>query len=94
VVAALGVLGAVVFMGLCGVVAVIAWLRPGAATPITVMATVMGAMGTLVTPFMRAVDGERQPAAAVARSTPASRPRADLAQRLADAVRARRTCAP
>ncbi len=52
VVAVLAVLGAVVFMGLCGGVAVIAWLRPGAATPITVMATVMGAMGTLVTPFI------------------------------------------
>ncbi|MFC8841100.1 hypothetical protein ACFT8Q_13455 [Streptomyces griseoincarnatus] len=45
-------LGAVVFMALCGGVAVIAWLRPGAATPITVMATVMGAVGTLVTPFI------------------------------------------
>lgn len=55
VVAVLAVLGAVVFMGLCGGVAVIAWLRPGAATPITVMATVMGAMGTLVTPFITMV---------------------------------------
>jgi len=52
VVAVLAVLGAVVFMGLCGVVAVIAWLRPGAATPITVMAAVVGSMGTLVTPFI------------------------------------------
>jgi hypothetical protein len=52
VVVVLAVLGAVVFMVLCGGVAVIAWLRPGAATPITVMAAVMGAMGTLVTPFI------------------------------------------
>ncbi|MFE7244862.1 hypothetical protein OHA79_51935 (plasmid) [Streptomyces sp. NBC_00841] len=51
-VAVLAVLGAVVFMGLCGGVAVIAWLRPGAATPITVMATVMASMGALVTPFI------------------------------------------
>ncbi|WP_371631835.1 hypothetical protein OG892_39640 [Streptomyces sp. NBC_00341] len=51
-VAVLAVLGAVVFMGLCGVAAVIAWLRPGAATPITVMAAVMSPIGTLVTPFI------------------------------------------
>ncbi|WP_405204839.1 hypothetical protein OG795_33755 (plasmid) [[Kitasatospora] papulosa] len=52
VVAVLVVLCAVIFMGLCGTAAVIAWLRPGAATPITVMATVMGPLGTLLTPFI------------------------------------------
>ncbi|MFD8802985.1 hypothetical protein [Streptomyces atroolivaceus] len=51
-VAVLAVLGVVVFVGLCGVAAVITWLRPGAAAPITVMAAVMGPIGTLAAPFI------------------------------------------
>ncbi|MFD8802984.1 hypothetical protein [Streptomyces atroolivaceus] len=52
VVAVLAVLITLVVMGLCVGVGVIAWLRPGAATPITVMATVMAAVGTVAAPFV------------------------------------------
>ncbi|MFJ3594792.1 hypothetical protein OG693_00030 [Streptomyces sp. NBC_01259] len=52
VVAVLAAIGTMLLMLLCAGVAVIAWLRPGAATPISVMATVMGAVGTVAAPLV------------------------------------------
>ncbi|WP_371631834.1 hypothetical protein OG892_39635 [Streptomyces sp. NBC_00341] len=52
VVAVLAVLITLLVMGLCVGVGLIAWLRPGAATPITVMATMMAAAGTVAAPFV------------------------------------------
>ncbi|MFJ1902203.1 hypothetical protein [Streptomyces sp. NPDC088115] len=52
VVAVLAAIGTMLLMLLCAGVAVIAWLRPGAATPISVMATVMGSVGTVAAPLI------------------------------------------
>ncbi|WP_328698569.1 hypothetical protein [Streptomyces sp. NBC_00342] len=61
VVAVLTAIGTMLLMGLCVGVAVVAWLRPGASTPITVMAAVMGSVGTVATPLVSvALTGRRQ----------------------------------